>query len=461
MASCGPDGARWLLLRGPGAAVGEALGGGGGYRWRGPSPALPSARALHLGWGGPPATGSHMTSLQRLIEFARDRGASDLHLEPGFPPALRVRGELILGEGAVTGASLVSMAQQVAQGSLWRDFLSQCSLDLSRNIAGVRCRINMFRTARGVAMAIRLLASRTPTLDTLNLHPDLGALVRQPHGLVLVCGPTGSGKSSTIAALVSELNQREARHIITIEQPIEYALRPVRCFIRQREVGRDTPSFEQALVDALREDPDVLVVGEMRMAQTMRRTLDAAETGHLVLTTVHSANVVEAIQRVITAFPAEQQEGVRGQLADCLVAVVAQRLVYKRDLDIRVPECEVLVANAAVRAIVRSGGLHRLPSVLETNADDGMWSWTRYRRWLQGRTRWVRPQQGASQGLPELPPAVPLPGATPPPRAPTRAPRQRTPQTPAAARGDSDGVIDLDSVVGDPRSILSELVGPD
>src|SRR6202022_264810 len=170
-----------------------------------------------------------------------------------------------------------------------------------------------------------LLSSVQPTLRSLNLHPELERLVRPTHGLVLVSGPTGSGKSSTLAALIQEINVREARHVITLESPIEYELVPRRAFIRQREVGRDTPSFERGLLDALREDPDVLMVGEMRDPETMRLTLNAAETGHLVLATVHSATVAEALQRVVNAFPAEVQNAIAAQLADCLLGVVAQR----------------------------------------------------------------------------------------------------------------------------------------
>src|SRR5262249_39203600 len=160
-------------------------------------------------------------------------------------------------------------------------------------------------------------------VERLNLHPDLRKLVTHTHGLILVSGPTGSGKSSTLAALIQEINLNEARHIVTIEAPIEYTFRPRRAYIRQREVGRDTPSFEQALLDALREDPDVLMVGEMREPETMRLTLNASETGHLVLATVHSATCAEALQRVVAAFPAEIQSGVAAMLADCLLAVIS------------------------------------------------------------------------------------------------------------------------------------------
>ena len=218
---------------------------------------------------------------------------------------------------------------------------------MSRTIRGVRCRINILQTSRGPGPAIRLLSSFQATVEKLNLHPDLKKLVKNPHGLILICGPTGSGKSSTLAALIQEINLTETRHIITVENPIEYTFRPRRAYIRQREVGRDTPSFEQALHDALREDPDVLMVGEMREPETMRLTLSASETGHLVLATVHSSSCAEAVQRVASAFPAEIQSAVCAQLADCLVAVISQRLRFRADLlNIRVPECEILMATS-------------------------------------------------------------------------------------------------------------------
>src|SRR6185369_3779963 len=180
------------------------------------------------------------------------------------------------------------------------------------------------------------------------LHPDLQKLIGHPHGFILVSGPTGSGKTSTLAALIEEINTSEARHVITLESPIEYTFRARAAYIRQREVGRDTPSFEQGLLDALREDPDVLMVGEMREPETMRLTLNAAETGHLVLATVHSGTCAEALQRVVLAFPSDIQSNVAAQLADCLVAVICQRLRFRPDLNLRLPECEILRSTSSV-----------------------------------------------------------------------------------------------------------------
>jgi twitching motility protein PilT len=332
--------------------------------------------------------------LESLIATARAQGASDLHIEPGLPAALRVRGTLrTLGEPLSAKVTL-EMARKVIEGEDWPRFLERRSFDLSRTIEGVRCRINILQSSRGVGFAVRLLASFQTSIDKLNLLPDLKRLVTHHNGLILLSGPTGCGKSSTMAALIQEINVTDPRHIITIESPIEYTFRPKLAYIRQREVGRDTPSFEQAIVDSLREDPDVLMVGEMREPEVMRLTLNASETGHLVLATVHSSSCVEAIQRVVNAFPSEMQSAVRSQLADCLIAVVCQRLRYRPDLKVRVPELEILLPNFAVKGFIRSGEFFRIISVLETGAEQGMWTWQRYQAWMEKKRDWHLPDAG-------------------------------------------------------------------
>src|SRR5438034_11404342 len=284
-------------------------------------------------------------SLEDFIATAKQQRASDLHLEPGLPPALRVRGSLrTLGE-PIPAKALSEWAREIIGEAQWQNCLERRSADLSRILQGVRCRINIMQTSRGIGFAIRLLATFQATVEKLNLHPDLKKLVAPANGLILVSGPTGCGKSSTLAALIQEINLTDTRHIVTLESPIEYTFRPRRAYIRQREVGRDTPSFEQALLDSLREDPDVRMVGEMRDPGTMRLTLNAAETGHLVLATVHSSTCAEALQRVVGAFPSEIQSGIAAQLADSIVGVVSQRLRFRPELNIRIPECEILLAS--------------------------------------------------------------------------------------------------------------------
>ncbi|PWU21455.1 MAG: twitching motility protein PilT [Verrucomicrobia bacterium] len=380
--------------------------------------------------------------LESMVGLAQSNGASDLHLEAGLPAALRVRGALrTIGE-PLAARTLLEMAQTLIGQDQWPLFLERHSADLSSTIQGVRCRINVFRTSRGVGMAVRLLASFQATVERLNLHPDLKKLTSHTHGLILVSGPTGCGKSSTLAALIQEINLTETRHIITIESPVEYTFRPRRAYIRQREVGRDTPSFDQALLDALREDPDVLMVGELRDPETMRLTLNASETGHLVMATVHSANCTEALQRVVSAFPAEIQGGVASVLADCLLAVISQRLRFRQDLNIRIPECEILMPTHAVKNFIRNRDFFKIQSALETGADHGMWTFQRYRNWLDSRAKWHVPGQtqeppDSETGEPALP-AMGIAAQSPAvgsPKVPVRpAPSTRPPATPSPAR---------------------------
>jgi twitching motility protein PilT len=333
--------------------------------------------------------------LDALVGSAASNGASDLHLEAGLPAAMRVRGALRTVGEPIPGKDLYETAQAVIGEQHWPQFVERRSFDFSKTIHGVRCRFNIFQTSRGVGFAVRLLSSFQATIEKLNLHPDLKKLVGATHGLILVSGATGSGKSSTLAALIQEINLNDTRHIVTIESPIEYTFRPRRAYIRQREVGRDTPSFEQALLDALREDPDVLMVGEMRDPETMRLTLSASETGHLVLATVHSSTCAEALQRVVSAFPAEIQSSVAAQVADCLVAVISQRLRFRQDLNIRVPECEILMATHAVKNFVRNRDFFKITSSLETGAEHGMWTFQRYRTWLDNRKNWSMTEQNS------------------------------------------------------------------
>ncbi len=348
--------------------------------------------------------------LESLIESAAANGASDLHLEAGMPAAVRVRGTLRITGEPIAARTVADWARGLLGEEQWPAFVARRSFDMSRTIRGVRCRINIFQTARGTGLAIRLLSAFQATVEKLNLHPDLKKLVKFSHGLILVSGPTGCGKSSTLAALIQEINLTETRHVITVESPIEYTFRSRRAFIRQREVGRDTPSFEQALLDALREDPDVLMVGEMRDPETMRLTLSASETGHLVLATVHSSTCAEALQRVASAFPAEIQSAVCAQLADCLVAVISQRLRFRDDLNIRLPECEILMATHAVKNFIRSREFFKIVSALETGAEHGMWTFQRYAKWLENQKNFFVP--GKSAEPPDSEPAENAPAAT-------------------------------------------------
>ena len=394
--------------------------------------------------------------LDSLVNLAATNGASDLHLEAGLSAALRIRGTLRTTGEPLPANLLLDMARQVTGEEDWPRFLEQKSYDCSRNFHGVRVRINILQTSRGIGFAIRLLSSFVATVDKLNLHPDFKKLIAGHNGLILVSGATGSGKSSTLAALIQEINMTDTRHIVTIESPIEYTFRPRRAYIRQREVGRDTPSFEQALIDSLREDPDVLMVGEMRDPETMRLTLAASETGHLVMATVHSSTCAEALQRVVSAFPAEIQSSVASQLADCMLAVISQRLRFRPDLNIRVPECEILVPTHAVKNFIRNRDFFKITSSLETGAEHGMWTLQRYRAWLDSRKNWYLPGQSSepADGEPEE-------AGPPPARAPAFpiAPKSTRPETKPASAPHAPGakaptVIEIEPGEGEFGKIL-------
>jgi len=389
-------------------------------------------------------------TLESLVANAQRQGASDLHLEPGLPAAIRVRGTLrTLGE-ALTGKELFELAHHVLGSEGWPQFLARRSADFSRAIGGVRCRLNLMHTSRGVGFAVRLLANFQATIERLNLHPDLKKLVIPSHGLVLISGGTGSGKSSTLAALIHEINIAEARHIVTLENPIEYVFRPRRAFIRQREVGRDTPSFEQGLLDALREDPDVLMVGEMREPETMRLTLNAAETGHLVFATVHSGSCAEALQRVVSAFSSEIQSNIAAQLADSLVAVVCQRLRFRQDLNLRLPECEILRSTSPVKTFIRNRDFFKLPQALETGGDHGMWSFERYQAWMAKRSQWhfadAQDESPDREDATEPAPLMPPTATNPPTETPTHRPSERP-----------SGPIEIEPIEGGLGEVIKRL----
>jgi twitching motility protein PilT len=338
-------------------------------------------------------------SLSQWIAAAHGLSASDLHIEADTPLVVRVRGELST-LGPVTSAAHVAQAAEDLLGAeRWDEFSVRGSADLSLGIAGIRCRINVFRTVRGVAIAVRLLATAIRTLEACNLHPDLRSLTHAHSGLIVLSGPTGCGKSTTLAALLQDVNSSRARNIVTLESPVEHLLTNGRSFIRQREIPTHSPSYEQAIVDALREDPDILVIGEMRTPEVMRLTLNAAETGHLVLTTTHSATCAEALYRIGMSFPADIQSSIRAQLADCLVGVVCQQLDYLEEFHLLAPRCEILLGSSGAKGTIRAGQFSQIANVIQSGGEEGMWSFDRYRRWMAQKRDWVLP-------LTKPPPAV-------------------------------------------------------
>jgi twitching motility protein PilT len=333
---------------------------------------------------------------EEWIEHAWSLGASDLHLETGTPLVARVRGDLQTVGGVVSGDILVQAAQDFLAAEGWASFKERGSADISMAISGVRCRINFFQTVRGIAIAVRLLAPAIKDLHACNLHPDFRKLIEATTGLVIISGPTGSGKSTTLAALIEEINVSRAHNVITLESPLEYIYANRRSFIRQREIPTHSPSFEQGIVDALRENPDVLVVSEMRTPEVMRLTLNAAETGHLVLATMHSANCAEALSRLCMSFPSDIQASVRAQLADCLVGLSCQRLDFLSAHRLRVPRCEILLPSSGAKGTIRAGNFSQIANVLQSGGDEGMWTFDRYQRWMEQVSAWVRPAPAAT-----------------------------------------------------------------
>ncbi len=330
-------------------------------------------------------------TLQDWIRKARDLGASDLHLEAGTPLVARVRGELrAIGEN-VPDAQLTQISQMLLGQDAWAQFQARGSADLSTTLDSLRCRLSFYRTIRGIAVAVRLLAPTVNDLRACNLHPDLRKLTEATTGLAIISGPTGSGKSTTLAALVEEINAVHVCNIITLESLFEYLFTNRRSFIRQREIPTHSPSFEQAIIDALRENPDVLVITEMRTPEVIRLTLNAAETGHLVLATMHSATCGEALSRICMSFPAEIQGSVRAQLADSLVGVVCQRLDFLEAHQLRVPRCEILFGSTAAKGTIRNGVFSQIANVIQSGGDDAMWTFERYQRWMEHQRDWVHP----------------------------------------------------------------------
>ncbi len=378
--------------------------------------------------------------LQEWVARAHALAASDLLLETDAPVVVRVRGELQSIGPAPPAERLLQAAQDLLGNEGWGQFRLRGSADVSAAIAGVRCRANLFRTVRGLAVAVRLLSPAIKDLRGCNLHPDFRRLIDAASGLVLICGPTGSGKSTTLAALIEEINLARARHIVTLESPLEYLFSNRRSFIRQREIPTHSPSFEQGIIDALRENPDVLVIGEMRTPEVMRLTLNAAETGHLVLATLHAASCAEALSRVCLSFPAEIQASIRAQLADCLVGASCQRLEFLSSQNLRVPRCELLLPSSGARGTIRSGNFSHLANVLQSGADEGMWSFERYQRWIEQQAEWSRTAAPAAARTAASPGnfvshSLPAATAASAPAAPSRRPLPPPAAPPASVAG--------------------------
>lgn len=312
--------------------------------------------------------------LGEVLRVARLRNASDVHLCAGVPPVLRVDGVLETQHTLVPSDEELSAVTASLMNDRAREILaSHGDATITQNIDGVgTVRVHAYRTSRGTSLAIRLLAQTIPSLESLALPSVVGTFADKPHGLVIFAGPTGSGKSTTLAAMIDRINRMHARHVLTIEDPIEYEHVSNRSIVNQRELCRDVPTYAQAVHGALRADPDVILVGEMRDPQTMHATLTAAETGHLVFTTLHTGDTAQTIDRIVGVFEGDKQEQIRLQLAQTLIGVVCMRLIPRAGAQGRRSAVEVLLANDAVRNLIRDGKTHQIRNIISTSRQIGM-----------------------------------------------------------------------------------------
>jgi len=311
--------------------------------------------------------------ITQLLDFSVQQGASDLHLSTGQPPIIRKDGDIQRIEAPnLEAEQLQTMIYDIMNDEQRRGFESELESDFSFELPNIaRFRANIFMQNRGIAAVFRTIPSEIMTLEELDCPEVFKDISSFPRGLVLVTGPTGSGKSTTLAAMVDYINKKEPAHILTVEDPIEFVHTPVRSLINQREVHRDTKGFNNALRSALREDPDVILVGEMRDLETIRLALTAAETGHLVFGTLHTSSAAKTIDRIIDVFPAEEKEMVRSMLSESLRAVISQALL-KKTTGGRIASHEIMLVNSAIRNLIREAKVPQMYSVIQTSKQLGM-----------------------------------------------------------------------------------------
>jgi twitching motility protein PilT len=315
-----------------------------------------------------------MAQIDAFFRMVHELGASDLHLSTGSQPIIRLHGELQrIKYKSLEHEDLKKMLYEITPENKIKLFEESGDVDFSYEIPNLaRYRVNFFQQRLGVAAVFREIPQKILTIEDLGLPPIMKRMALLPKGLVLVTGPTGSGKSTTLAAIVDYANKARKDHILTIEDPIEFVHQPIQCLINQREVGRDTVSFKSALRGALREDPDIILVGELRDLETIELALEASETGHLVLGTLHTISASKTIDRIIGAFPEEMQGQIRSSLSESLRAIIAQNLFKRVDKPGRVAALEILIATPAVRNLIRENKTFQINSVIETGKKFGM-----------------------------------------------------------------------------------------
>lgn len=321
----------------------------------------------------------YSSQLRQLLDFVIQEKASDLHISVGHPPVLRITGRLVplIKFKQITSKDSQELSFELMTEEQKERFLQKKEIDFSYNFEGrARFRINIFFESGNISSALRLIPTKIPTIKELNLPSVLHRFTKSSQGFVLITGPSSHGKSTTLAALLDEINHTRTDHIITIEDPIEYVFEDDRCIVDQREVYQDTFSFAQALRSTFRQDPDVIMVGEMRDLETMATAISAAETGHLVFATLHTNSAAQTIHRVVDSFPPQQQSQIRAQLSGSLLGVVSQRLVPRIKGGL-IPACELMLNTSAVANLIRENKVHELPLIIDTSAETGMISLNR------------------------------------------------------------------------------------
>lgn len=315
-----------------------------------------------------------MEDLKDLLTLAFRKNASDIHITVGSVPIFRIDGRLIPHKGDVLSPTDTKrLARSIVTDEMWDKFIREKELDLSHGIEGVsRFRVNMFYQRNNISIAFRVIPTAIPKIDDLQLPNVLKEIATKPHGLVLVTGPTGSGKSTTLASMIDYMNEHLNKHIITLEDPIEYLHKHKQSIIDQREVGFDTMSFQNGLRACLRQDPDVILVGEMRDLETIQTAITAAETGHLVLGTLHTQSASSTMDRIIDVFPSHQKDQIRILLANVLEAIISQRLFPKAQESGRIAATEILINSPAVKNLIRNEKMHQIPNTMQTSKDLGM-----------------------------------------------------------------------------------------
>lgn len=328
-----------------------------------------------------------------LIVLCAQNGYSDVHICGGQPIVYRKDGSIKFDQRILWTHQNVDVLVEALLNSKNMTLLRQrWSVDFAATLGNVRVRISIFNTDRGPSLAIRLLPNVVPTIDQLNLHPSIHDISEIKTGLVLICGTTGCGKTTTIASILDDINHKRAAHIITLEDPIEYRIQSRKSFVEQREVGAHVPSFERGLIDVMRADPDVIMVGELRDPQTIALTLNAAESGHLVIATLHATNMEDALYRIINSAPPEAEEYIRHQLASTISWILLQKLVYMEKIGFRLPHLSIMRGTSQIKGLIRDKKLFQIDNSMHTSKADGMFTQERYsKEYLETRGKYNNP----------------------------------------------------------------------